>query len=446
MKHVKRSALITFLLFCAGGMPTLAQAQGAATDPVVRQAIEIAERGDPAGAFALLAAQEADRAGEPAFDTALGIAANGAGEYPRAIFALQRVLAIQPGNARARAEFGRALFAVGDTRSARTLLEQAKLQGIPVEAAGTIDQFLQAIGRLEAEGQSSWRGYVEAGFGHDSNVNSGPANPNVAVPALGGVVTLTPLGVRSRAAFASVGAGVVGRYVLDPRWSLIGNAQASGRAHSGAGKAFNNDQINLQGGATYRVERHEWSLAAQVETWGVDGERARNQVGVVGEWMFKWDAFRQLGVYAQVSRLGYPNQSVRDADRRVVGASYAHLFRQGTLAYGGVYAGEESERAAGVAHLGHRLTGLRAGVQQPLSDALAVFTSLNLENRRFGGSDPLFQTVRRDRQSNLNLGLSWVPSRFWRVTPQLSWTQTRSNVVIADYTRTAVSVTARREF
>jgi outer membrane protein len=445
MKHAKRSALIAFLLVGLGGMPQAIHAQGR-PDVLVLQALDLTARGEHRQAFALLAAQEAERAGDPEFDTVLGIAANGAGEYPRAIFALQRVLAVQPGNARARAELGRALFAVGDTRGARSVLTQARAQGIPVEAAGTIDQFLQAIGRLEAEGQSSWRGYVEAAAGHDSNANSGPANANVAVPALGGVVTLNPSGVRTPAAFAGVGAGATGRYVLDPRWSLIGSAHASARAHNGSAKAFNSDQINLQGGATYRVERHELSLAAQLETWGVDGERARHQTGVVGEWMFKWDAFRQFGVYTQLSRLAYPQQSVRDADRRVVGASYAHLFRQGTLAYGGAYVGEESERAAGVPHLGHRLVGLRAGVQQPLSDSLAAFASLNHENRRFGGTDPLFQTVRRDRQTQLNLGLSWVPAADWRVTPQLSWTQADSNVVIADYSRTVLSVSARREF
>jgi outer membrane protein len=446
MKHAKRNALIAFFLVAGGGLPSIVQAQGAGPDPLVVRALDLTARGAAAEAFALLAAQEAERAGDPAFDTALGIAANAAGEYPRALFALQRALAVQPGNARARAELGRALFAVGDTRGARTLLEKAKLQGIPVEAAGTIDQFLQAIGRLEAEGKSSWRGWVESGAGHDSNVNSGPSNALVAVPALGGVVTLSPSGVRNKAAFASVGAGVTGRWVLDPRWSLIGTAQASGRAHSGAAKEFNSHQIHLQGGATYRVERNEFSLAGQVETWNVDSDTTRHQTGVVGEWMVKWDAFRQLGVYAQWSRLAYPDQPVRDANRQVIGMSYAHLFRQGTLAYGGAYVGEETEQAVTVPHLGHRLAGLRSGVQHPLSNTLAVFASLNIENRRFGGTDPLFQTVRRDRQTQLNLGLSVVPATFWRVTPQLSWSQTNSNVVIADHSRTVLSVTARREF
>ena len=446
MKHATRSGLLALLLVGLGGTPLAIHAQGQTAHALAVQALDLTTRGEARQAFTLLAGREAEHAGDPEFDTVLGIAANDAGEYPRAIFALQRVLAVQPGNARARAELGRALFAVGDTRGARALLEQAKLQGIPVEAAGTIDQFLQAIGRLEADGQSSWRRYVEAGAGHDSNVNSGPSNPNVAVPALGGTVTLNPSGVGSKAGFASIGAGVSGRYVLDPRWSLIGAAQASGRAHSGSAKSFNSHQINLQGGATYRVERHELSLSGQADTWNVDGDTTRNQAGVVGEWMFKWDAFRQFGLYTQWSRLSYPNQPVRDADRRVVGASYAHLFRQGTLVYGGAYAGVENERASGVPHLGHRLAGLRTGVQQPLSGSLAAFASLNFENRRFGGTDPLFLTVRRDKQTNLNIGLSWIPAEFWRITPQLSWTGASSSVVIADYSRTVLSVTVRREF
>ena len=49
--------------------------------------------------YRTLAPQAASRAGDPAFDYALGIAALDSGRIGEAIIALQRALAVQPGNA-----------------------------------------------------------------------------------------------------------------------------------------------------------------------------------------------------------------------------------------------------------------------------------------------------------------------------------------------------------
>jgi tetratricopeptide (TPR) repeat protein len=436
--------LLSLLLASALAAPLAAHAEA---DALVRDALALTQTGQSAKAFEMLDAKEVERAGDPDFDTVLGIAANETGQYTRAIFALERVLAVQPANARARAELGRALFAVGDNVAARRLLQETKDQGIPVEAAKTIDQFLQAIDRVDEAGRSSIKGYVEASIGHDSNVNSGPVNPNVAVPVLGNiVVTLAPAGVKTNASFASLGAGVSGRKIIDPRWSLIGNATANGRFNGNGTSQFNNNQIDLSGGAAYRVERNEYSVVAQYGTYTVDGSRVRDQYGLVGEWTYRLDGFRQVTSYLQLTKLKYPQQTIRNVDRNVLGSTYAHLFRNGLLAYGGVYFGAENEDAAGRGDLGHKLTGLRAGVQKPFSDALAAFVTLGYETRRYGGVDPIFLVTRRDKQTNLNIGLSWVPAKSWRITPQIAYTNTNSNVVIADYDRTVVSVTARREF
>ena len=185
-------------------------------DAVVRDARALLDKGQATPAFDLLEPLEAARAGDPDFDTVMGIAANETTQYTRAIFALERVLSVQPENSRARAELGRALFSVGDTQAARKVLLETKKDNIPTEAAATIDQFLRAIDRAEESARSSIRSYVEASAGYDSNVNSGPGNANVAVPAFGGLIlTLNNAGVATKDNFATLGAGVYARYVVD---------------------------------------------------------------------------------------------------------------------------------------------------------------------------------------------------------------------------------------
>src|ERR1051325_6517870 len=70
-------------------------------------------------AYELLLPQEGARAGDPEFDYLLGIAALDAGAPERAVFALERVLAVQPNNHVARAEIARAYLALGEREAAR---------------------------------------------------------------------------------------------------------------------------------------------------------------------------------------------------------------------------------------------------------------------------------------------------------------------------------------
>ncbi|MBC7620364.1 MAG: tetratricopeptide repeat protein, partial [Candidatus Saccharibacteria bacterium] len=122
-----RLILVSALLLSG---PALAE-----VDALVRESVALVEQGKPHEAFVRLAAVETQRAGDPDFDTVLGIAANDSGQFTRAVFALERALTIQPGNARARAELGRALFALKDNLAARQVLQEAKRENIPPEVA-----------------------------------------------------------------------------------------------------------------------------------------------------------------------------------------------------------------------------------------------------------------------------------------------------------------------
>lgn len=419
----------------------------AEVDDLVREAISLQQQGRSQAAFDLLQTHEVERAGDPDFDTVLGISANDIGNYPRAIMALERALAVQPGQARVQAELGRALFAVGDNAAAAKLLRQARAGQVPDGAARTIDQFLNAISRVDDANQSTVRGYLEAGFGYDTNVNSGPSGANVAVPAFGGLVlTLNPAGVKQKSTFANAGGGLSARYVLDPRWSLIAAASVSARPNISAVRGMNTAQADANAGVSYRHERNEFIVASQFGTFEYGGRQLRQTGGATAEWVYRLDGFRQWDSYLQYSRLHYPGQTVRDTDRVVAGSSYAHQFRSGPLAYGGAYLGREATRSDGVDQLGHHLIGLRAGLQVPVAEKLAAFATGGYERRRFGADDPFFLVRRQDRQAVLNLGVLWDPAPLWRVTPQIVLTRVASNSPVADFQKAVLSINARRDF
>ncbi len=429
-----------------GTFAVVASSAYAEVDDLVRQARALIEKGQAKQAFDLLEPQEATRAGDPDFDTTLGIAANDSEQPTRAVFALERVLSVQPENSRARAELGRALFAVGDLQASRKVLQETKRDNIPSEAAATIDQFLQAIDRSEEAAKSSIKFYLETSLGQDSNINGGPGNALVAVPAFGGLVlTLGQASVSTADTFGTLGAGLSARRVMDPRWSILANLSVNAREHAKF-KTFDTFQVDGNVGASYRYDQHEFTTAVQAGSFYVDGTRVRDQAGVVGEWTYRINGENQWSSYLQIGTLSYPTQAARNADRTVLGTSYAHGFRSGLVLFGGAYAGTEKQKLKALPHLGHQLYGVRTGGQMLLAEFVSAFAAFSYENRKFGGPDPLFLVIRQDNQYNLNLGLNWVPAKSWKVTPQLSYTAVKSNVAISDFRRTSFGVTLRKDF
>lgn len=401
-------------------------------DDTLRQALTLAESGAAQKAFEMLEPLELERSGDPDFDLVLGIAANQAGHHTRAIFALERTLMVNPNNARARAELGHALYSVGDNAGAKSMLGQAKTQGIPEAAARTIDQLLQTIDRLEAEADSSTRFYVEAMAGYDDNVNSAPSSK---------VFGLKP----AFSAFSNLAFSASGRKALAPRWAAIGSFSASGRSHDTPAIQYDSTQIDASLGANYRVDRDEYTVALQLGDSSVAKVPARSSWNISNEWTHRFDAFRQFNAYFQFGQLTYP-QKTRNVDRYVLGASYGQQFRSGFSAYASGYLGQEVTTQPGVGHLGHTLVGGRIGMQQPYGNTLALFASLSLEDRSYSGPDPLFLTTRHDQQWGLNAGAHWLPAKAWRVTPQWTYQQNVSNISTSAFDKQVLSVTARREF
>src|SRR5262245_62336704 len=95
-----------------------------------------------------------------------------------AVFALERVLALQPENHLARAEIARAYLALGEREAARREFETVRSQPIPEAAKANIERFLAAIRGAET---TRVEGYIELSTGYDSNVNSATSNSQIAL-------------------------------------------------------------------------------------------------------------------------------------------------------------------------------------------------------------------------------------------------------------------------
>ena len=427
------------------GVLLLAFAAGAAADAFTDRAKRLIEQGQQKAAYDLLLPQESARAGDPVYDYLLGIAANDMHDYERAVFALERVLAVQPDNALARAEIAKAYFAMGERETARKEFESVRKQPIPQQAKDTIDRYLSAISASEVTQVS---GFVELGLGYDSNVNSATSANQIALPALGGIVaTLNPGATQRSDKFAALSTGMNITHRVAKEWSLVGGGAVAVKKNEHA-DLF--DTLSFDGNLGARWSRGAEAITAgtQYQTFQLDHNTFRNTSGLIAQWQHSYDERRQATLYTQYSELRYPTQTIRNANRKIIGAAYAQAFtgdRQPVL-FGSVYAGSEDELAEGVPHLGHKPLGVRIGGQMRLTPGLSAFANASYEHRRYGGPEPIFLVTRTDRQYDVSGGLSYVLRPGTTLIGQLAHTDNRSNVELDRFRRTLVTVSLRFNF
>lgn len=451
--------LLCALAFAALGCgPVLA-------DQVLDQARRLLAAQNAAGALALLAPLESDRAGNVEFDFLLGIAALDGGDPQRAVFALERVLALEPAYDLARAEIARAYFALGERDNA-TREFHAVRDSVPPLARGTIDRYLAAL----APARTKLQGYIEANTGRDSNVNSATTLSEVAIPGSPLLISLSDTSRRRHDTFFGIAAGVTLNHDLTDRVALVGSLSAAHRFHrhqytigvpeGTAGQTvFGFDTAVSDGliGMRHTMGPDAVTVAAQGQTFELDNRRFRDSGGFLLQWQHDLGPRNQVSTFYQQAQLRYPSQPIRDSVRRIVGLAYGHAIPGplGGVFFGSIYGGNEAARkvgndpeisSVGFQNLGHKPLGLRLGGHVNAGTVGQVFVALAYEGRTYNAEEPIFGVVRKDKQFDARLGVRYPVGPAWTVTPEVGYTDTRSNIEVNVYTRTVWTLSVRRSF
>jgi hypothetical protein len=422
----------------------------AAAGDDVDDALQLVQQGQAAQAYQLLAPGAADRAGDPRFDYAIGLAALDSGRTTEAVFAFERVLAVEPGHAQARAEIARAYFRLGEVEAARGEFANVQRQGVPAQVAEALQRYLNAIDQRATGNRRQLRVYVEGGVGHDDNLNSGPDGGDVAVPAFGGALVRLSDGSVSRGgelAFAAV--GLAGALPIGERTDLVGGANLSRRQPFDDGdERFGTMNLDAYAGIGHTAGADVFTAALQAEAYRVDDHRFREAFGLVGGWNRDLDVHTRASAFVQATHLRFPRQHVRDANRVVAGGGLSHAFdvRYMPIGYASLYVGTEEEEESDAKHVGHELAGARIGGEVRVLPAARVFAGIGAEARNYGSTEPLFLRPREDVRYEVKLGAEIIPARAWSVTPQVVYLRNDSNIAVFDYDRTILSLSARLEF
>ncbi len=412
--------------------------------PATAQAQQSGNAAQAEQAYQALAPQAATNAGDPQFDYALAIAAIDSGRYGEAIIALQRVLAVQPENAAARAELARAYAMAGDIDTARdqfaTVVDDPSLPD-PVRQrfTGFVRQFDEQI----SGGGSNVSGFIDARGGHDSNVNAATDLTQITIPLFS---FLGPgnLGANARATddeFAEIGAGISGVTAVGRQDRLFASVLGNWRENLNTSDF---DQASLTGTVGYAhsfANRDVISLSAQAQHFRLDGDGFRNSYGAIAQYTKAVSTTKAITVSAQYNRLDFDGQPNLDADRVAVAVGLVTRNLSATIQGGK----EETLRQAGD-NFSNWFTSASIGTELPVSQRVAVVAGASFDLRRYDAPDALFLVDRADERLDLQGGLKVQLVGNFFFQPRATYTRNWSNIALYDYDRWTASAGLRFEF
>lgn len=438
---------------------TCASAHAAVTEDIKA----LIEQGKPKEAYEL-GRQSSQLLGDGAFDFYYGLAAIDGGSPGEGVLALERFLLQYPDNRSARFHIARGYYVLGEDQRARSEFSSL-LEAANAEESSVIEKFLDAIRARESRYAPTAAFFVEAGAGHDSNINAG-TRPGAVAGLPGFTVTSTGISAKEADWFKTILIGAQGTVPMAPGVMLYGGAQANGRWHgSSANDVFDQTGGQVQGGLTVLDGRNLYRVGAEYTLLNVNSTQYLQVPSIIGEWAHQYDQFNRLSLGGQFSLLRYQNANIyfdkektqkgpsgasqRDSDFATIYASWTHTLAHEwnpiftvTASLGNEYnVRNRSEYSRDVFGLRGQAT-IQPIPKWSFGAALSYQQSIYKDN--FGGTS-LFPR-RKDDYLGLELNALYAIDRNWSLKAEATFADQYSNIGLYKYDRNQVAVKLRYDF
>ncbi|TKR56184.1 DUF560 domain-containing protein [Allopusillimonas ginsengisoli] len=430
-------------------VPLMAFAAPVPADPeLLGRAQDWLQTGQGRTAYGLLEPHEAELAGLPAYDYLLGQAALAAKEPTRAALAFERCLAVEPLNGTCRLGMARAHIALSEVDSARIELGIISRSAPPEPVQDAVAHYLGLLSSTrKANDDRRLSSYLEVGIGYDSNINSATSVSDMALPVFGGAVfRLSREGRKQSSGFNRAAFNLRYSAPLAEDWRYLLETNIAGTGNWTT-QDYNNIVSDVSAGLVRQADRHQLSARVLAQHYALGGHTYRNTVGVLGQYAYTVTDRSEFSAFAQASRLSYPDQSLRNANRYTGGVSWSQAFANDrAVAYGSVYGGwEETRSSAAPRDYAYRFSGVRAGGLYLFTPRIKLEVGVGAERRMNKGKDLLFQTRRRETLYDAFLGLDYSINRKLSLRPQYRFSHSDANTPLRDFQRHVFTVNLRYE-
>jgi hypothetical protein len=424
----------------AGVLACVAHAQAPTID-TIRRLVEAGSSGD---AWTLCA--QVDREAEAQADLWCGVAAVDVGRAGEGTLSIERYVLRHPDDVRARLELARAYFYAGDDVAARREFEAVRAVDPPPEVRAGIDRYLDALKSRESHYKPSFRGYVEAGIGYDSNVNAGVAQADIALPVLG-PVTVANFGVEQSDGFGWLAGSVQLNRPIAPGVAIYGGVAANGQFNFSESD-FNIAQGAVSLGASVQQARHTFYTTYSHGELAVGGDRYRHSDGVAVEWRYAYSEVATTSITPQYARISYSGlNEARDSDFFGATASVRKIWLtswQPVLNLTAVVGRERNRRDRD--DLSRDVYGASADVTVSPMPRWAINAAFSFQRSTYDGPIPLLGFTRSDDNYAASIGALYFITRDLSVRLEGQFYRNDSNLALFQYDRSVVAGKLRYDF
>lgn len=440
------SRLLSILFFVSGIILSTQAFAAQAPEELLGQARQHLENNEAQEAFELLSQQTGEYAGDVQFDYWLGLAAVRAGEYGRASFALERVIAQQPNHAGARLELATAYVALGQEEEAARQLDMLRTLDPPPAAADRIEQLSEAVARrTEREARQDQLFYVSLEGGHDDNVGTWP---DTTLDVLPGNASITPVD----SAFYGARLGGSKNFAVSSDQKVGVTGQLYGRRHDKEdAEQFDQNFGLLRLRWIKDIDgRQEVEAGAEAATLRLDGEDFYDLAGAYATWRNRTSETTTYDVSLRGRDISFEVDS-NDYLYWTLGSSVQYQVAPRWRLDLGIAAELEDankDRAGGDARIGT----LNAGSRYALAARHVLTADLEYSYVEYQETYAAFAALnpepedRSDNRVEASLGWEWFFADDWQTRLEARYREQDSNMDLFSYDRTQGTLSLTRYF
>lgn len=396
-----------------------------------------------AEAYQLLDPLEDRLAGDLKYDHLLAQSALESGDASRASFVYERVLAVDADQVRVRLEMGRAYLVLKDYARAKLEFETVlRFVNLPPDLREQALIYGKAAQDFLTGKKTVGFGYIEYGYGHDSNPKSAPEASEFLTPD-GLVIAVDP--ARS-ARFHSLVLGGEIIHALSDRFQIFGGADSRARFHPRLDTA-DFTTVDLRAGAGYTEGVNNLRVAATAGRYWLDYVQTRDAFGLSADYVRRLSETSQLSASLGGTRFRFsPLLELNDYDSGQASVGWLTTLNEGRGTAGlSVLAG--AEKATRGRDGGDKpFFGGRLTLTHILTERIGVFFLAGAQRGRYKLPDGIFLLRRSDTLYDAIAGLTWGVAPGWSVRPQIVHYRNKSNIEIYEYRRTEASINVRLDF
>ncbi|WP_415894922.1 surface lipoprotein assembly modifier [Neptuniibacter sp. PT34_22] len=403
----------------------------------------LVDQGKYAQAYQLALSHLESMEGDPAFDMQYGVAAIDSKHVSEGVFALERVIFLEPRNFLAKLELARGYYHLNQFEKAKQLFLQVKKVKPPQVVANRIDLYLSLIDKKTTIPPTKFTSFVELWAGYDSNLNSGPSDQTNVV-----ILSSDALGRSGQYNQVRLGGDI--EHAYSPDAALLFGAHADMRLyHTEDEQDYKN--ISVNGGHLWKMDDQQFQVNFVLQKYLLDRKQFRDLLGANAQWSKQLSRNSVAKLFVGANSLTYKDSAWKDALQLNAGANYLYAGEGSwnPLYFVSGFIGNESPEESNLftnSLVDRVFFGGNLGVQLSPADNIKLTPSFTYQESEYAGEDWIYGIKRNDKYMLANLNIDWTVGPSWTLLGNYSYTKSDSNIELYEYDRQQVMLGLRYSF